>query len=87
MKGGKRQGAGRPKGAVSQATKDIQELAKEHGPAAVKRAAHLMLHAESEDTQLRAAQFIVERGYGKAKELHDHKHAGGISIRWMTSKS
>lgn len=64
-KPGERRG-GRQKGTPNKTTKDIRELAQKHGPAAIARAAHLMLHAESEDTQLRAAQFLTDRGYGKA---------------------
>lgn len=80
-KPGERRG-GRQKGTPNKATRDIRELAQKHGPAAIQKAVSLMENAESEDTQLRAAMFLAERGYGKAKEYKDVNLSGGIKIGW-----
>lgn len=66
-----RKTGGRVKGSTNKATRDIKELAQKHGPDAIARAAHLMFHAESEDTQLKAAQFLADRGYGRPLQSVD----------------
>ena len=68
-KPGERRG-GRALGTPNKATADIKALAQKHAPAAMEFAAKLVNgpHGEngpSYDTRLRAAQFLVERGYGR----------------------
>jgi hypothetical protein len=66
--GGKRPGAGRKKGVPNKATADIKALAQKHGPDALKRLHHLMLHAESEAAQVAASKEILDRAYGKSAQ-------------------
>lgn len=68
--GGKRPGAGRPKGAANKTTADVKALAQVHGPAAIERLAHLMKNAGSEAAQVAAANSLLERAYGKAAQPH-----------------
>jgi hypothetical protein len=56
---------GRKKGTPNKSTAEIRALAQVHGPAAIKKLAHLMENAESESTQQQAAKDLLERGYGK----------------------
>lgn len=60
-----RQSPGRPAGQV------IQQLASQHGKAAIKRLAWLMEHAKSEATQVAAAKELLERAYGKSTQPVD----------------
>lgn len=67
-KGGKRDGAGRKPGVPNKATADVKEEARKHGPAAIKRLAHLMEHAKTDAAQVAACQTILDRAYGKATQ-------------------
>lgn len=71
---GERRG-GRQAGTPNKATVDVRELAKLHGPAAIRRAAELAglvnngkSKAESEQAQLTAIGIILDRAYGKAPQ-------------------
>lgn len=68
MAGGKREGAGRPKGSVNKATADIRALAQLHGPAAVEALVGIMQSSESEPARVAAAKEILDRAYGKSKQ-------------------
>lgn len=56
---------GRQKGTANKATKEIKALAQKHGAAAIKRLAHLMTRAESEQAQVAACKELLDRAYGK----------------------
>jgi hypothetical protein len=65
--GGARKGAGRPKGSYNKSTLEFRDAAREHTDRAIA------LHAEVMDNKrypielrLEAANWLVERGYGKA---------------------
>lgn len=68
-RGGKRQGAGRPKGAKDKATKDhgatIAELAREHTDSALSALIEIATFGKSEPARVAAANSILDRGYGK----------------------
>lgn len=55
---------GRQKGTPNKATARVRELAREHGPAAVRVLAELMQCA-NEGTRLSAACAILDRAYGR----------------------
>lgn len=67
--GGKRPGAGRPKGSRSAATKEqianLSDLAKMHSKAALDALVHVATKGESEAARVSAATAILDRGYGK----------------------
>lgn len=65
-KGGKREGAGRPPGAVNKTTADIRALAQSFGADVIARLAHLALNAEAETAQIAACKELLDRGYGRA---------------------
>jgi hypothetical protein len=56
---------GRQKGTPNKATADVKALAREHGADAIKRLAHLMQKAESEQAQVAACKELLDRAYGK----------------------
>ncbi len=65
MRGGKRSGAGRPKGAKGKTAPEIKALAREHGEEAINTLVDLMRNAESEMVRERAAMDLLDRGIGK----------------------
>lgn len=67
-RGGKREGAGRPAGAPNKATREIKELAAQHGPAMIRRLVELATGATAESTQVSAIKELLDRGFGKAAQ-------------------
>lgn len=68
---------GRKKGSANLATREIRELAQEHGPEAIAKAASLMKRSRNPDIVLRAVTILLDRGYGKpAQALHHAGHDG-----------
>lgn len=63
--GGTRPGAGRKPGAVSQAKRELAEMAKGKAEQALNVLAEIMLNGESEAARVSAANAILDRGYGK----------------------
>jgi hypothetical protein len=66
--GGKRAGAGRPRGAVNKATADVRLLARSHGPAAIAELVRLSTKACSEGVRVAAIKELLDRGYGKSPQ-------------------
>jgi hypothetical protein len=75
--GGKRQGAGRKKGAVSQAKRDLSEMAKDHAETALTVLVEIARQGESEGARVSAANAILDRAYGKPPQALDHKSSDG----------
>ena len=69
--GGKREGAGRKLGSLNKITREVKEMAREHGPAAIKHLVHVMKNGSSEQAQVTAAREILDRAYGKPTQYHD----------------
>lgn len=65
-RGGKRDGAGRPAGAVNKIAADVRALAQEYGKEAIIELATLMTTSESHAARIAAAKELLDRGYGKA---------------------
>ena len=68
-RGGKRDGAGRKKGAPNKATAEIREAARQYSDAALQHLARLMTKAESEAAQVAACKEILDRAWGKATQV------------------
>lgn len=74
-KGGKRNGAGRPKGAANRATAEIKEAARKYGVKAIKELATLAGlidgegAADSEQARIAALREVLDRGYGKPAQV------------------
>ncbi|WLS01731.1 hypothetical protein [Shinella oryzae] len=75
--GGKREGAGRKAGAVTQAKKDLAEMAKEHAEKALGVLVQIAQGGESEAARVSAANAILDRAYGKPPQALDHKSSDG----------
>lgn len=69
---------GRTKGVPNKATAEIKELAKEYGPAAIKKLAEMgglvkdVSAAAAEAVQRAALSDLLERGYGKPSQPLEH---------------
>lgn len=64
-RGGKRDGAGRPRGALNKATKDIREAAQEFSAQALQVLVNVATTGESEAARVSAANAILDRAHGK----------------------
>src|ERR1051325_8688468 len=71
MRGGKRPGAGRPRGSINKASRELREIAQAYTVEAIETLAHLMRSAESEGTRLNAANALLDRAYGKPTQMID----------------
>lgn len=75
-RGGKRPGAGRPKGSRDTATVEqkatLEELARSHTPLAMQTLADVAQKSESDAARVSAAQAILDRGYGKPRQAVEH---------------
>ena len=69
VKSAKTPGSGRKKGVPNIATRDIKALAQKHGPKAIKAIVKLAEEAENEATRLAAWNAILDRAYGKARQV------------------
>lgn len=67
-RGGKRDGAGRPKGALTRATASIREAAQEYTQEALEVLAEVMRRGDSAAARVAAANSILDRGHGKPKQ-------------------
>ena len=58
--GGKRDGAGRPKGALNKITRPVRELAAEQSEKSINRLIELRDHAGSEQVRFAAAKELLD---------------------------
>lgn len=78
-KPGERRG-GRKRGTPNKATAEVKDLAKQHGPAAIREAARLATGAESEAARVAAINLILDRAYGKPTQAMEHSGPDGAPI-------
>lgn len=78
-RGGKREGAGRPKGVQNKATRPLKDAAREHTQAALDTLVSVMAGGEGipAAAQVNAAKEILDRGYGKASQVLSGDEDGG----------
>lgn len=83
-RGGKRPGAGRPKGRRDKATvaqlATLEELAKTHTETALNTLVSIATASESDAARVTAANSILDRAYGKAKQAMEHTGKDGGPI-------
>ena len=88
MHGGKRTGAGRPKGARTKVTADVKALAGKYAPEAFETLRKIMTHGESEPARVAASKEILDRAYGKAPQAHTGENGTGpvrLELAWLPS--
>ena len=69
--GGRREGSGRPAGALNKLTRPVKELACDQGPESIARLVQLRDEAESEQVRFAAAKELLDRAYGRARQEID----------------
>jgi hypothetical protein len=83
-RGGKRAGAGRKPGSKDRATIEqkatLEELARSMTPMAMKVLEHVAQASESDAARVSAANSIIDRGYGKARQAVEHTGKDGGPI-------
>lgn len=84
-RGGRRTGAGRPKGAVSRATKEhkgtLGELARQYTDVAMRALSEVATKGESESARVAASVALLDRGYGKPPQAIEHSgHLGTYDL-------
>lgn len=84
-RGGKREGAGRPRGAQTARPKSarvsLSELAREHTSTALGVLIEVAKKGQTESARVAAANAILDRGYGRPAQSHEHTGAGGGPIQ------
>lgn len=83
-RGGRREGAGRPTGRQNTATRSqgasLSELARKHTAAALNVLVEVAKKSESDSARVAAANAILDRGYGKPRQAHEHSGPNGGPI-------
>jgi hypothetical protein len=68
-RGGRREGAGRPKGTPNKATREqkvrLSDLARMHCDSAMAALVNILENGQSESARIAAAIAILDRGYGR----------------------
>lgn len=77
-RGGKRPGAGRPKGATNKATADVKAAAQQYTDEALKTLATIMKSGGSDPARVAACKEILDRGHGKAPQAVTGEGGGPI---------
>jgi len=86
-RGGARPGAGRKPGQVSQAKRDIAEMAKGHAAKALEVLIGIASNSKAPSAaRVSAASAILDRGYGKPRQAvdMDGAFAGSLTVTYVT---
>ncbi|QLL11715.1 hypothetical protein [Pseudomonas chlororaphis] len=84
--GGKREGAGRPKGQRNKITADIKVIAQAFGEEAVNALVEIMRDGDAPHAaRVAATKEILDRGYGKSKQELELAGPGGGPIQTVTA--
>lgn len=87
QRGGARPGAGRKPGAVSQAKREIAEMAKDHAASALKVLVDVANNGKAPPAaRVSAATAILDRGYGKPRQSveMDGAFTGSFTVQYVT---
>lgn len=71
LRGGRRPGAGRPRGAPNKLSRPLRELAALHTEDCITVLVQLRDHAEAEQVRLAAANALLDRGHGRPRQEID----------------
>lgn len=87
--GGKRPGAGRPRGAVNKATADIKALAGKYTPDALSALVSIVKGSDSDAARVSAAKELLDRGHGKSPQPQTGEGGTGpiaLAITWLPAQ-
>lgn len=81
-RGGKRDGAGRPAGVPNKATAEVKAIAQQYTDEAITTLAEIMKGVEHPAAaRVSAAQALLDRGHGKAKQAIEASGPEGAPIQ------
>ena len=89
-RGGARPGAGRKPGQVSQAKRELAEMAKDHAAKALDVLVSVASNAKAPPAaRVSAATAILDRGYGKPRQAVelDGTFTGSFTVQYVTGPS
>jgi hypothetical protein len=75
-RGGSRPGAGRKKGKVGEAKRELAEMAKEHAEDALRTLVEIATGDGAASARVSAATAILDRAYGKPPQALEHSAKG-----------
>jgi hypothetical protein len=78
--GGRREGAGRPRGALNKVTRPVKELAADQSAASIDKLVHLRDCAESEQVQFAAAKELLDRAHGRPRQEIDLNQDKSVTV-------
>jgi hypothetical protein len=78
--GGRRPGAGRPKGVPNKITQPIKELAAHHSAESIATLVALRDHSENDQVRLAAARELLDRAHGRPRQEADLNHDKAITV-------
>lgn len=90
QRGGPRPGAGRKKGKVSQAKRELADMAKDHADAALKTLVDVANSARAPAAaRVSAASAILDRAYGKPRQSVevDAAMVGSMTVTYVSAPS
>jgi hypothetical protein len=75
--------SGNPGGRVKKTPEEFAliEACKQRSPDALNVILEIMAHGDGDKVRLSAAQYVIDRGYGKAKQEQDVNVSGELGIR------
>jgi hypothetical protein len=85
-RGGKRPGAGRPKGRKDAKTLEIEAAAKEYAGDALRALVKVARRGKSEGSRVAAAVALLDRGYGRPRQSLEHSGPDGGPIDVRTNE-
>jgi len=81
--GGRRPGAGRPKGSKNKANRELRDLARSYTAQALETLAHIASHGESEGARVQASVALLDRAWGKPKAQIEADMNNEVQIRFV----
>ena len=78
--GGRRDGAGRPKGALNKIARPVRELAADQSEASIQKLVELRDTAESEQVRFAAAKELLDRACGRSRQEIDVNTDNSIRV-------
>jgi len=81
--GGRRPGAGRPKGSKNRANKELRDLARTYTQDALDTLAHIAQKGESEAARVQASVALLDRAWGKPRQSIEADMNSEIQIRFV----
>ena len=81
--GGRRLGAGRPRGSKNRANKELRDLARTYTQDALETLGHIAQHGESEAARVAASVALLDRAWGKPRATVEAELNNELQIRFV----